>query len=135
MDGSVKKGDRVLLMVSGKEYVIDELAILSLNQNSVELTACGEVGYLGAAIKAVADARVGDTITLAQSWHRQPCHTEAKPMVFCGLFPIDADQFPDLREALEKLDERLAFYEPETSMLFGSAAVLRFAAQTHGTSM
>ena len=123
MDGSVKKGDRVLLMVSGKEYVIDELGILSPTQIPVDELHAGEVGYLGAAIKAVADARVGDTITLVKKPAPEPWpgYTEATPMVYCGLFPIDADQFPDLREALEKLElnDAALSYEPETSSAMG----------------
>jgi GTP-binding protein LepA len=83
----------------------------------------GEVGYLGAAIKAVEDARVGDTITMAKNPAPSPLpgYTEAKPMVFCGLFPIDADQFPDLREALDrlKLNDASLSYEPETSSAMG----------------
>ena len=123
MDGSVKKGDRVLLMVSGKEYVIDELGILSPTQVPVDELHAGEVGYLGASIKAVGDARVGDTITLVKNPASEPWpgYTEATPMVFCGLFPIDADQFPDLREALEKLElnDAALSYEPETSSAMG----------------
>jgi len=123
MDGEVKKGDRVRLMASGKEYQIDELGVLSPNQIEVESLHAGEVGYLAAAIKAVEDARVGDTITLAASPAPEalPGYTEAKPMVFCGLFPTDSDQYEDLRDALEKLklnDAALA-YEPETSTAMG----------------
>jgi len=105
MDGTVKKGDRIYLMASDKEYEIDELGVLCPNQTQVEELHAGEVGYLAAAIKAVADARVGDTITLAKAKAGEalPGYTEANPMVFCGMFPIDADQFEDLREALEKL--------------------------------
>ncbi|MBD2043003.1 translation elongation factor 4 [Microcoleus sp. FACHB-672] len=123
MDGTVKKGDRVRLMASGKEYEIDELGVLSPTQVQVNELHAGEVGYLGAAIKAVEDARVGDTITLAKVPASEPLpgYTEAKPMVFCGLFPIDADQFPDLREALEKLklNDASLHYEPETSSAMG----------------
>jgi GTP-binding protein LepA len=123
MDGTVKKGDRIRLMVSGKEYEIDELGVLSPTQKQVEELHAGEVGYLGAAIKAVADARVGDTITLASSRAAEPLpgYTEAKPMVFCGMFPIDADQFEDLRDALEKLklNDAALQYEPETSSAMG----------------
>jgi elongation factor 4 len=123
MDGTVKKGDLIHLMASEKQYVIDELGILSPTQVQVDELHAGEVGYFAAAIKAVGDARVGDTITLAKNKATEawPGYTEAKPMVFCGLFPIDADQFPDLREALEKLklnDAALA-YEPETSSAMG----------------
>ncbi len=123
MDGTVKKGDRIHLMASGKEYEIDELGVLAPTQKQVNELHAGEVGYLGAAIKAVQDARVGDTITLAKAKATEPLpgYTEAKPMVFCGLFPIDADQFPDLREALEKLrlNDAALQYEPETSSAMG----------------
>ncbi|MEM7724976.1 MAG: translation elongation factor 4 [Cyanobacteria bacterium P01_A01_bin.45] len=123
MDGTLKKGDRVYLMASGKEYEIDELGILSPNQKPVDELHAGEVGYFSAAIKAVEDARVGDTITLTKSKAPEPLpgYTEANPMVFCGMFPIDSDQFKDLREALDKLklnDAALQF-EPETSSAMG----------------
>ncbi|QSF49319.1 MULTISPECIES: translation elongation factor 4 [unclassified Thermosynechococcus] len=123
MDGVVRKGDRIRLMASGKEYEIDELGVLAPNQKPVDSLHAGEVGYLAAAIKAVGDARVGDTITLAQNPAKEPLpgYTEAKPMVFCGLFPTDADQFEDLREALEKLklNDASLHYEPETSSAMG----------------
>jgi GTP-binding protein LepA len=123
MDGTVKTGDRVRLMASGKEYVIDELGVLSPTQKPVDELHAGEVGYFSAAIKAVEDARVGDTITLAKAQAAKPLpgYTEAKPMVFCGLFPTDADQFGDLREALDKLklNDAALSYEPETSSAMG----------------
>ncbi len=123
MDGVVRKGDRIRLIASGKEYEIDELGVLAPNQKPVDSLHAGEVGYLAAAIKAVGDARVGDTITLAQNPAKEPLpgYTEAKPMVFCGLFPTDADQFEDLREALEKLklNDASLHYEPETSSAMG----------------
>lgn len=123
MDGTLKKGDRVRLIASGKEYEIDELGVLSPNQVQVDELHAGEVGYLSAAIKAVADARVGDTITLASApaTNALPGYVEAKPMVFCGLFPTDADQYEDLREALEKLklNDAALNYEPETSSAMG----------------
>lgn len=123
MDGEVKKGDKVRLMASGKEYEIDELGVLAPNQVQVDSLHAGEVGYFAAAIKSVGDARVGDTITSAANPAPEPLpgYTEAKPMVFCGLFPTDADQYPDLREALDKLklnDAALSF-EPETSSAMG----------------
>ncbi|MGC9528203.1 MAG: translation elongation factor 4 [Limnospira sp.] len=123
MDGTVKKGDRVRLMASKKEYEIDELGVLAPTQKPVDELHAGEVGYFSAAIKAVEDARVGDTITLAKTPADAPLpgYTEAKPMVFCGLFPTDADQFPDLREALDrlKLNDAALSYEPETSSAMG----------------
>jgi GTP-binding protein LepA len=123
MDGTVKKGDRIRLMATGKEYDIDELGVLAPYQKQVEQLHAGEVGYIAAAIKAVEDARVGDTITLAKKQAAQalPGYKEATPMVFCGLFPTDADQFGDLREALEKLklNDAALSYEPETSSAMG----------------
>jgi GTP-binding protein LepA len=123
MDGTVKKGDRIRLMATGKEYEIDELGVLSPNQVQLESLHAGEVGYLAASIKAVSDARVGDTITLASAPAAEPLpgYTEAKPMVFCGMFPTDADQYQDLKEALEKLklNDAALNYEPETSSAMG----------------
>ncbi len=123
MDGTVKKGDRIRLMASRKEYVIDELGVLSPTQVQVDELHAGEVGYIAASIRAVEDARVGDTITLAavQATEPLPGYSEATPMVFCGLFPTDADQFESLREALEKLklSDAALNYEPETSSAMG----------------
>jgi GTP-binding protein LepA len=123
MDGSVKRGDKVRLMASGKEYVIDELGILSPMQVQVDELHAGEVGYFAASIKAVADARVGDTITQVSrpAAEALPGYAEAKPMVFCGLFPTDADQYPELKDALDKLrlNDAALNYEPETSSAMG----------------
>jgi GTP-binding protein LepA len=123
MDGRVSRGDRIRLMASGKEYEIDELGVLSPNEIKVDELHAGEVGYLAAAIKTVEDARVGDTITLAQKPAAGPLpgYTEAKPMVFCGLFPTDSAQYEELRDALEKLklNDAALSYEPETSSAMG----------------
>ncbi|NJL85425.1 MAG: elongation factor 4 [Leptolyngbyaceae cyanobacterium SM1_1_3] len=123
MDGTVSQGDRVRLMASAKEYEIDELGVLSPTQKPVDQLHAGEVGYFSAAIKAVEDARVGDTITLVKAPAEKalPGYVKAKPMVFCGLFPTDSDQFEDLREALEKLrlNDAALQYEPETSSAMG----------------
>ncbi|NET09000.1 MAG: elongation factor 4 [Symploca sp. SIO2B6] len=123
MDGGVKKGDRVKLMASKKEYEIDELGVLAPTQVPVDELHAGEVGFFSAAIKSVEDARVGDTITMAKGGAEEPLpgYTEANPMVFCGLFPTDSEQFEDLREALEKLrlNDAALQYEPETSSAMG----------------
>uniref|UniRef100_A0A1J3DSV2 Translation factor GUF1 homolog, chloroplastic n=1 Tax=Noccaea caerulescens TaxID=107243 RepID=A0A1J3DSV2_NOCCA len=123
IDGKVKKGDRIFFMASGKDYFADEIGVLSPNQIQVDELYAGEVGYISASIRSVADARVGDTITTysRKAESSLPGYEEATPMVFCGLFPVDADQFPDLRDALEKLqlnDAALKF-EPETSSAMG----------------
>ena len=123
MDGKVTKRDRIRLMASGKEYDIDELGVLSPNQVQVDELHAGEVGYIAASIKSVEDARVGDTITLVKGAATEPLegYVEAKPMVFCGLFPTDSDQYEDLREALDKLrlNDAALQYEPETSSAMG----------------
>lgn len=123
IDGTVKKGDRIFFMASAKDYYADEIGVLSPNQLQVDQLYAGEVGYLSASIRSVADARVGDTITHygRKAEKSLPGYEEATPMVFCGLFPVDADQFQELRDALEKLqlnDAALKF-EPETSSAMG----------------
>ncbi len=123
LTGSISTRDKVLLMASKKSYELDEIGIMAPDQVKVDELHAGEVGYLAASIKAVSDARVGDTITLLNHPAEDPLpgYTEAKPMVFCGLFPIDADQYPDLREALDKLQlsDAALKYEPETSSAMG----------------
>jgi len=124
MDGSLKASDRVRFMASGRDFDLDEIGILSPGQVPLEELHAGEVGYLAAAIKSVEDARVGDTIAHAKNLPEDgplPGYTEAKPMVFCGLFPTDADQFEDLRDALDKLrlNDAALQYEPETSSAMG----------------
>lgn len=123
ISGRISTKDKVLLMASNKSYELDEIGVMSPDQREVGELHAGEVGYLAASIKAVADARVGDTITLLNSPAEKPLpgYNEAKPMVFCGLFPTDADQYPDLREALDKLQlsDAALKYEPETSSAMG----------------
>lgn len=123
MDGTIGKRDRIRLMASGKEYDIDELGVLAPTQKPVDELHSGEVGYISASIKSVEDARVGDTITLVKNSAAEPLegYVEAKPVVFCGLFPTDSDQYEDLREALDKLrlNDAALQYEPETSSAMG----------------
>ena len=123
MSGRISCKDKVLLMASKKTYELDEIGIMAPDQKKVDELHAGEVGYLAASIKAVADARVGDTITLVNAPAEEPLpgYTEAKPMVFCGLFPTEADQYPDLRNALDKLQlsDAALKYEPETSSAMG----------------
>ncbi|BEV35779.1 translation elongation factor 4 [Synechococcus sp. M16CYN] len=123
MSGRINCKEKVLLMASKKTYELDEIGIMTPDQRKVGELHAGEVGYLAASIKTVADARVGDTITLFNTPAKNalPGYSEAKPVVFCGLFPTEADQYPDLREAMHKLqlsDAALKF-EPETSSAMG----------------
>jgi GTP-binding protein LepA len=123
MDGRVKTKDKIALMASGREYEIDEIGVLKPAQTPVAELHAGEVGYINAAIKAVEHARVGDTITLVNRKAAKPLpgYAEAKPMVFCGLFPTNSEQYPELKEALEKLklNDAALNFEPEVSAAMG----------------
>lgn len=122
-DGSVRRGDVVTMMNTGKEYQLDEIGVLAPGKVPVDTLYCGEVGYLAAQIKSVADARVGDTVTSKKGGAEEPLpgYEQVQPMVYCGLFPTDADAYQALREALEKLqlnDAALRF-EPEVNNAMG----------------
>jgi len=122
-DGTVRKGDKIRFMATGAEHEVTELGVYSPFQKELDELGPGEVGYLAASVKSLKDAKVGDTITLA----RKPADKALagfkviKPMVFCGIFPTDSDQYPELRDALEKLNlNDAAFrFEPETSDALG----------------
>eukprot|EP01025_Chloroclados_australasicus_P069371 TRINITY_DN9779_c0_g2_i3.p1 TRINITY_DN9779_c0_g2~~TRINITY_DN9779_c0_g2_i3.p1 ORF type:complete len:663 (+),score=83.62 TRINITY_DN9779_c0_g2_i3:95-2083(+) len=123
VDGILRKNDIMKLMNTKKEYEVDSLWVRSPDPVQVECLYAGEVGVCAASIKAVTDARVGDTITLKKQPAQEPLpgYQVATPMVFCGLFPTDADQYQALREALDKLqlnDSALSF-ETESSPAMG----------------
>ncbi len=124
MDGTLKTGDTIRLMATGKQFEVVELGYLHPNGflKSDSLSA-GEVGYLTASIKNVSDTRVGDTVTLADRPASEPLpgYKQVQPMVFCGIYPADGARYDDLRDALSKLqlnDASLSF-EPETSVALG----------------
>ncbi|MDF2626581.1 MAG: elongation factor family GTP-binding protein [Symbiobacteriaceae bacterium] len=118
-EGSVKKGDKIRFMASGKEFVVDDLYVFRPGLTPVDELIAGEVGALAAAIREVKHVRVGDTITLAETPAKEalPGYRKATPMVFAGLYPVETNDYSKLRDALEKLqlnDASLQF-EPETS--------------------
>ena len=124
MDGRVKTGDVIRMMSTGGEFTVTQCGYMRATsfEPSNELVA-GEVGVIAASIKAVKQARVGDTVTLASNPAEKPLpgYRPAQPMVFCGIYPADGAKYPDLRDALEKLqlnDASLTF-EPETSAALG----------------
>ena len=122
-DGSVKVGDKIRMMETNAIYDVVGLAINTPKEQNVESLSSGEVGYLYASIKSISDVHVGDTITLDSNPATEvlPGYKPMKPMVYCGLYPIESNKFEDLREALEKLklnDAALSF-EPETSKALG----------------
>ncbi len=123
MDGSVRKGDTVRLMSTGKEYEVLRLGVFSPEPTDVKELFAGEVGFLCGSIKELGDARVGDTITLASrpAATAVPGFKEVKAMVFCGLYPTESDDYENLKAALEKLqlNDAAFSYEPETSQALG----------------
>jgi GTP-binding protein LepA len=123
VDGALRKGDRLFAMQTGTEADADEIGFFGPDMTPVDTLHAGEVGYLITGIKEVSLLRVGDTLTAKARPAAEPLpgYREVKPMVFCGLFPVDTDQFPDLRDALEKLslNDAALSWEPETSQALG----------------
>lgn len=122
-EGSVKVGDKIKLMATGKEFEVNEIGVFTPAPDPKEELTVGDVGYLTASIKTVGDTQVGDTITLADNPSEEPLegYRPLNPMVFCGLFPVDSNNYNDLREALERLElnDSALQYEAETSQALG----------------
>jgi GTP-binding protein LepA len=123
VDGSLKKGQRIRLMGTGAAYEVDRVGVFTPKQVEVESLGPGEIGFLTASIKEVADTRVGDTITDERKPTAAPLpgFRPAQPVVFCGLYPLDAADFENLRAAMSKLrlNDASFTYEPETSVALG----------------
>ena len=122
-DGSVKQGDTILLMNTGKKYEVTEVGVNAPYQTPVAELSAGSVGYICASIKQVKDARVGDTITLASNPCKEhlPGYKKVQPMVYCGIYPTPDEKYENVKDCLEKLqvnDAALTF-EPETSQALG----------------
>ena len=123
-DGSIRQGSRVKMMATGKEFDVVEVGIFGPGRFlPVDELSAGMVGYFTASIKTVSDTRVGDTVTLAENPTAEalPGYKKVNPMVYCGIFPVDGAKYPDLRDALEKLqlNDAALFFEPETSVALG----------------
>ncbi len=122
VNGKIKVKDKIKMLATGAVYEVVEIGIHTPHEMKKDQLVAGEVGYLCASIKSIEDVKVGDTITLVNSKVDQlPGYQPMKPMVFCGLYPIESSKYPDLREALEKLklnDASLEF-TPETSKALG----------------
>lgn len=123
VDGTLKKGDKIRLMQSGKEYEVLRVGVFGPHPVPMDELSAGEVGFITASIKVVHDAKVGDTITHMRNGAQNalPGFKEVKPMVFSGLYPVDSGDYDDLRDAMEKLrlnDSSFSF-EPENSMALG----------------
>lgn len=123
-DGAIKKGTKVKMMATEKEFDVVEVGVFGAGRFiPTDVLEAGMVGYFTASIKNVADTRVGDTVTEADNPTAEalPGYKKVNPMVYCGLFPADGAKYPDLREALEKLqlNDAALFFEPETSVALG----------------
>ena len=123
VDGIVRPGDKIRMLSTGSVFTVDTVGYFRPQLERASELAAGEVGFLTAAMKTIGDAGVGDTITLADAGSTSPLvgYRAAKPMVFCGLYPTDGDQYEDLRDAIDKLklnDAALEF-APETSVALG----------------
>ncbi|MCI8424486.1 MAG: elongation factor 4, partial [Adlercreutzia sp.] len=123
VDGQIKKGDKIRMMATGTETLVEEVGARHPQEVAEPALFVGEVGYLVTGLKDVSLVKVGDTITTAEGGSDEPLpgYREAKPMVFTGLFPIDGDQYEPLKEALEKLslNDPALVWEPETSHALG----------------
>jgi GTP-binding protein LepA len=123
VDGELHKRDAIQAMQAGTQADIDDIGFFGPGMSPVESLRAGEVGYVITGIKDVSQLRVGDTLTTRANPASEPLpgYREVKPMVFCGLFPVDTDEFADLRDALEKLslNDAALSYEPETSQALG----------------
>ncbi|HEX2341608.1 MAG TPA: translation elongation factor 4 [Vicinamibacterales bacterium] len=123
VDGVIRPKMKVRLMAAGQEYEIEQVGVFSPKPVTVEELGVGEAGFIVANIKTVSDAKIGDTITEASRPTPEPFpgFKEMKPMVFAGLYPVEGHQYPELREALEKLrlNDASFFFEPETSAALG----------------
>ncbi len=122
-DGKLKLKDKIKFMATNAIHEVTELGFNDPKPRNTDVLECGEVGYICASIKSIGDIKVGDTITLESNPATEslPGYKPMRPMVFCGLYPVDTNRYPDLREALEKLklnDAALEF-EPETSEALG----------------
>jgi GTP-binding protein LepA len=135
IDGRVRAGQRILLMSNGKTYEVQQVGVFSPDMRPVEELSAGQVGYLTASIKRVADAKIGETITDALRATAEPCpgYRDAKPMVFAGLYPIEDTDYEGLRDALEKLrlNDSAFNYEPETSLALGYGFRCGFLGMLH----
>ncbi|MBQ3311836.1 translation elongation factor 4 [bacterium] len=134
MDGSIKNGQKIRFMASGKEYDVVELGYLTPNRVPCESLTCGDVGYFAGSIKEITRF-VGDTVTTVDNPATEPLpgYQEALPMVFSGLYPVDNEDYHDLKDALEKLklsDSSITF-EPETSSALGFGFRCGFLGMLH----
>ncbi len=123
VDGVIRQGQRIRMMATGKDFVVDEAGVFRPQMTSTASLSPGEVGYVVASVRDVRDSKVGDTVTDAArpAAHALPGYRTVTPMVFAGIFPIDSDSVQDLKEALSRLNlnDASLVYEPESSVALG----------------
>jgi len=123
IDGELRRRDKIRLMAKGRDYEVEDLGVLTPKPRQIDKLAVGEVGFIVANIKTVADVSIGDTVTLANRPTTEPFpgFQEIKPMVFAGIYPVEPNQYEELRDALEKLrlNDSSFFFEPEVSTALG----------------
>ena len=123
IDGTIKKGERILFMATEKEFIAEEIGVMHMSRHKTGELSAGNVGYLTAAIRTLEDVKSGDTITHLNGGVTEPIEgfKEVKPMVFSGIYPADSADFEDLREALAKLslNDASISYQPESSKALG----------------
>lgn len=134
-NGQIRKGDKIKLMATGNDYVADEIGILRMKKEPRDIITAGNVGYIITGVKEAKEIKVGDTITLLET----PCQEaikgfeDVKPMVFAGIYPVDTNEFEDLRSSLEKLhlNDASLVYEPESSAALGFGFRCGFLGMLH----
>lgn len=135
MEGTIRAKEKIRMMQVGVEYEVEEVGVFSPKATPVDAVTVGSVGYLTATIRNVADVKVGDTITHSENPAKEPLdgYQDIKPMVFCGLYPIEQDEFTSLREALAKLklNDSSFTYEPESSASLGNGFRCGFLGLLH----
>ncbi len=135
MQGSIAPKQKIMMMSSGQEYLVEKVGVFTPKRKDTERLGCGEVGYIISGIKDIESARVGDTITLAKrpAAEALPGFKEVQPRVFAGLFPVSSDDYENFREALKKLklNDAALHFEPETSQALGFGFRCGFLGMLH----
>ena len=134
-NGTIKKGDHIKMLATGAKYEVLELGVYTPKESKRDFLTAGDVGFVSGSIKEVGDVRVGDTITTIENYNEEPLpgYRSLNPMVFCGIYPVEANKYDELKEALAKLklNDAALTYEPETSQALGHGFRVGFLGLLH----
>ena len=134
-NGTIKKGDHIKMHATGAMYEVLELGVYTPKESRRDYLTAGDVGFVSGSIKEVGDVRVGDTITTIENYNEEPLpgYRSLNPMVFCGIYPVEANKYDELKEALAKLklNDAALTYEPETSQALGHGFRVGFLGLLH----